>query len=248
VNLKSNNIYNKIIKQEGQIAILVDPDKFDAASAPDFIKKVEAANIDYLFIGGSTVDKEIFDTVLVEIKKLTNLPVICFPGDVYQYSEKADALLYLSLLSGRNPDYLIGHHLRTSVQIFNSDIETIPTAYLLIDGDNHSDVSYVSQTMPIPSDQLQLTMQTAIAGVLQGKKIVYLDAGSGAKKTVPSLMVNSLRKKNIPVIVGGGIQTIEKIEEFKASGANLIVIGNHIEENIDFLLDIKNYQEKQQLH
>ncbi|MFT7345487.1 MAG: geranylgeranylglyceryl phosphate synthase family protein, partial [Lentimonas sp.] len=109
-------------------------------------------------------------------------------------------------------------------------------------------VSYVSQTMPIPSDQLQLTMQTAIAGVLQGKKIVYLDAGSGAKKTVPSLMVNSLRKKNIPVIVGGGIQTIEKIEEFKASGANLIVIGNHIEENIDFLLDIKNYQEKQQLH
>ena len=165
---------------------------------------------------------------------------IIFPGSAYQISEKADAILYLSLISGRNPEYLIGQHVNSANELFEMDIEIMPTGYILIDGGNKSSVAYVSQTTPIPRDQTNIATKTAIAGVLQGKQVIYFDAGSGAKKTIPIEMIKNIQKLNVPIIVGGGIKKIETINEYKNSGVNVIVLGNHIENNIDFVLDLKN--------
>ena len=150
-------------------------------------------------------------------------------------------MLYLSLLSGRNPDFLIGHHVQSANEIFAMDLEVISTGYILIDGGTQSTVAYVSQTTPIPREQISIAKNTAIAGVLQGKKIIYFDAGSGAKNSVPTEMINETVALNVPIIVGGGIRSIGQINEYKSAGANVIVIGNHIEENIDFLLDIQAF-------
>lgn len=234
----NSTIYTDIHSRKGQIAILIDPDKFDFSKKVEFVQKVKMANVDYLFVGGSTVVKKDLEEVVLFLKKEVDLPVVLFPGDVHQYDEKADALLYLSLLSGRNPDYLIGQHVRTAREIAQTDLEIIPTAYLLIDGGNSSAVAYVSQTTPLPQDQIHLIENTVIAGILQGKSLVYLDAGSGAKNVVSTSIIERVAQHEIPVIVGGGIRTIEQIIAAKHAGANVIVIGNHIEENVDFLLDI----------
>lgn len=234
----NSTIYKDILSRKGQIAILIDPDKFDFSKKAEFVQKVKMANVDYLFVGGSTVVKKDLEEVVLFLKKEVDLPVVLFPGDVHQYDEKADALLYLSLLSGRNPDYLIGQHVRTAREIAQTDLEIIPTAYLLIDGGNSSAVAYVSQTTPLPQNQIHLIENTVIAGILQGKSLVYLDAGSGAKNVVSTSIIERVAQYEIPVIVGGGIRTIEQITAAKHAGANVIVIGNHIEENVDFLLDI----------
>lgn len=234
----NSTIYKDILSRKGQIAILIDPDKFDFSKKTEFVQKVKMANVDYLFVGGSTVVKKDLEKVVLFLKKEVDLPVVLFPGDVHQYDEKADALLYLSLLSGRNPDYLIGQHVRTAREIAQTDLEIIPTAYLLIDGGNSSAVAYVSQTTPLPQNQIHLIENTVIAGILQGKSLVYLDAGSGAKNVVSTSIIERVAQYEIPVIVGGGIRTIEQITAAKLAGANVIVIGNHIEENVDFLLDI----------
>lgn len=240
--MRSENIYNKINSRKGQIAILIDPDKFESEKKTiDLIKKISFAKIDYIFIGGSTVLKSDFDKVIHLISKNTNIPIVIFPGSNQQISEKADAILYLSLLSGRNPDFLIGHHVQSAQEIYNMDLEVIPTGYILIDGGTKSSVAYVSQTTPIPRDQTSIAISTAIAGKLQGKKIIYFDAGSGAKEIVPFQLINEVSKLNIPVIVGGGIKSIEEIELYFKNGANIVVIGNFIEENIEFLLDLKAY-------
>lgn len=234
----NKEIYNQICSQTGQIAILIDPDKFDFTRSEDFLKKINFAKVDYLFVGGSTVEKSDLQNVVQFLKKNCDLPLVLFPGDVYQYDDSADAILYLSLLSGRNPDYLIGQHVRTAKNIADSNLEIIPTAYLLIDGGNHSAVAYVSQTSPIPQNQLNLIENTALAGILQGKSLIYLDAGSGAEQVVSSEIIERCSKLEVPLIVGGGIRSIDQIKIAKNSGANVIVIGNHIEENVDFLLDI----------
>jgi putative glycerol-1-phosphate prenyltransferase len=149
----------------------------------------------------------------------------------------------LSLISGRNPDYLIGHHVASASEVYDMELEVIPTGYILIDGGTNSSVAYVSQTTPIPSDKQSIITRTAKAGILQGKQLLFLDAGSGAKEPVPSEIVKSLAGLPAPIIIGGGIRSLEKINEIKEAGANVIVIGNKIEEDIDFLLDIKLYIE-----
>ena len=234
----NQDIYKRIKSKKGQIAILIDPDKFDFSNKKDFIKKINFANVDYIFVGGSTVEKSDLQNVVHFLKENSELPIVLFPGDVYQYDQNADALLYLSLLSGRNPDYLIGQHVRTAKNISESNLEIIPTAYLLIDGGNHSAVAYVSQTSPIPQNQISLIENTVIAGILQGKSLVYLDAGSGAEKAISEEIISRCSNYNVPLIIGGGIRTIEQIENAKNAGANVIVIGNYVEENVDFLLDI----------
>ena len=237
-----HTLFNTIASKKGQIAILIDPEKCD--NGPELvalIKKAEFAKIDYFFIGGSTVTKGEFEATIHFLKLNTTLPIVIFPGGSHQVSEKADALLYLSLLSGRNPDFLIGHHVQSASEIFAMDLEVISTGYILIDGGTQSTVAYVSQTTPIPREQISIAKNTAIAGVLQGKKIIYFDAGSGAKNSVPVEMIMDTVVLGIPIIVGGGIRSIGAINEYKRAGANVIVIGNHIEENIDFLLDIKAF-------
>lgn len=235
-------LFNKIASEKGQVAILIDPEKCDnGTKLLQLIKKAEFAKINYLFIGGSTVTKTEFEATINFLKLNTSLPIVIFPGGSHQVSENADALLYLSLLSGRNPDFLIGHHVQSAGEIIKMDIEVIPTGYILIDGGTKSSVAYVSQTTPIPREQITIAKNTAIAGILQGKKIIYFDAGSGAKDSVPTEMIREIVPLGVPIIVGGGIRTIEKMNEFRNSGASVIVIGNHIEENVDFLLDIKSF-------
>jgi len=241
---KERIILQKFSNSVGQIAILIDPDKSNSEEKLSLlIEKAEWAKADYFFIGGSTIEKSDFENVINFLKKKSKLPVVIFPGGNSQVSPKADAILYLSLLSGRNPEYLIGQHVQNADSVLSLGIEVIPTSYILIDGGKQTAVSYVSQTTPIPRESLKIAEKTAIAGFLQGKKLTFFDSGSGALESVPAELVS--RTKNlmdIPVIVGGGVNTLEKLCAYKNAGANVIVIGNKLEESIDFLLDINNYK------
>lgn len=238
----SNHILKTISDRTGQIAVLIDPEKCNSRDAIlELIKKAQFAEVDYFFVGGSTVTREEFNFTINCLKDNTDIPVVIFPGASHQISEKADALLYLSLISGRNPDYLIGHHVASANEIFEMDIEVIPTGYILVDGGTNSSVAYVSQTTPIPLNKSSIIMSTCKAGLLQGKSLLYLDAGSGANQHVPADVIKSVANLKSPVIVGGGIREIAQIESLKDAGANVVVIGNKIEEDIDFLLDIKSY-------
>tara|TARA_B110000285_G_scaffold90584_1_gene103887 strand:- start:152 stop:889 length:738 start_codon:yes stop_codon:yes gene_type:complete len=234
------DIYKQFASKKGQIAILIDPDKCsDLTQLNELLKKCQFASVDYIFIGGSTVSREAFQEVIQFIKLNSTIPVVIFPGAAHQVSEKGDALLYLSLISGRNPEYLIGQHVNSANEIFNMDIEIIPTAYILIDGGTKSSVAYVSQTTPIPINNQNIILNTAKAGILQGKKLIYIDAGSGANEHLPATIATELSKLEVPLIIGGGIKSVDSIK--KLMNANVLVIGNKIEENIDFLLDIKHY-------
>lgn len=225
-----------------QVAVLIDPEKCQSESElMDLIERINIANVHYVFVGGSTVTHSEFEFTINLLHEHSNAPVIIFPGSSDQVSEKADGILFLSLISGRNPDFLIGHHVQSAQKIVDSGIEVISTAYLLIDGGTRSSVAYVSQTTPIPRDKVSIVKNTALAGKLQGMQVVFLDAGSGAKYPVSHEIVKSVSELNIPLIIGGGITSIEEIDELHSNGANIVVIGNKIESDLDFLLDLKNY-------
>lgn len=236
-------ILEKINSIRNGIAVLVDPDKTnDSNQLSELIDRVNFSGADFFFVGGSTVSPRIFSSTVEFIKQKSDVPVVLFPGSHDQISPHADALLYLSLLSGRNPDYLIGHHVQSSLELYQMELEIIPTAYLLIDGGTNSSVAYVSQTTPIPSDHQSIIRRTVLAGIFQGKKLTYLDAGSGARIPVSPETIKSLLEYNHPLIVGGGIQTIDQVKELHIAGANVVVIGNKIEQDTNFLLDIQNYK------
>jgi len=236
------SLLTKISEIKNAVAILIDPEKFSTLPhLSSFLEKINAAKPNFIFIGGSTVTRKDFNQCIKEIKAKTTIPIVIFPGASHQISKEADAILFLSLLSGRNPDYLIGHHVQAVDELEKMDIEIIPTAYLLIDGGRKSAVEYVTQTSPIPSDQPNIVRKTALAGKFQGKKIIYLDAGSGAIHSIPSEIIKSVNNLEMPLIVGGGITSIEEVSLAHKAGANIVVIGNKIEKDIDFLLDIANY-------
>lgn len=236
-------IYNSIKASEKGIAVLIDPEKCDnGPQLRSLLEKAVFAKVDLLFVGGSTVSRKEFVQTVEFIKQHCPIPVVIFPGSSQQLSPEADAILYLSLLSGRNPDFLIGHHVQSAVELNEMDIEVIPTAYLLIDGGTQSSVAYVSQTTPIPRDNSTIVKNTALAGKLQGKRIIYLDAGSGAKEVVPAEMIREVASLDVPVIIGGGIRSIDTIRAAHEAGAAIVVIGNHLETNTDFLLDIHSYK------
>jgi putative glycerol-1-phosphate prenyltransferase len=237
------NILASIKSKQNSIAVLIDPEKSDNGDLLlDLLQKAAFANIDFIFIGGSTVTRSQFSATVDFIKENSLIPLIIFPGSSNQISPKADGLLYLSLLSGRNPDYLIGHHIESAAELIQMELEIIPTAYLLIDGGTQSSVAYVSQTTPIPRDKISIIKNTSIAGKLQGKKVIYLDAGSGAKYSVPIEIISTIKELELPIIIGGGIKTIEQIQNCHDAGASIVVIGNKLEEDSDFLLDIHNYK------
>lgn len=239
-------IYNSIKGSEKGIAVLIDPEKCDNGThLRSLLEKAVFAKVDFLFVGGSTVSRKEFVQTVEFIKQHCSIPVVIFPGSSQQLSPEADAILYLSLLSGRNPDFLIGHHVQSAVELNEMDIEVIPTAYLLIDGGTQSSVAYVSQTTPIPRDKSTIVKNTALAGKLQGKRIIYLDAGSGAKEVVPAEMIREVASLDVPLIIGGGIRSIEKIRAAHEAGASIVVIGNHLETNTDFLLDIHSYKQNE---
>lgn len=245
MNSFTTDIFQKINSCTGQIAILIDPDKtFERDTIQSLVEKATWAKVDYFFVGGSTVTRERFTQTIQLLKSLTDIPVLIFPGGNHQISSEADALLYLSLVSGRNPDYLISHHVNSALEVLNLNIEVIPTGYILIDGGTQSSVAYVSQTTPIPRNQEKIALNTAVAAILQGKKMIFFDAGSGANFSVPDNFVSELKKTvTCPILVGGGIKSIEEIETFAKAGTNVIVVGNKIEEELDFLLDIHQFKE-----
>jgi len=184
---------------------------------------------DFIFVGGShtTFSTEI---LIEQIKQNTAIDIVLFPGDASQFSAKADALLYLSLISGRNPEYIIGKHVNSSLAIKESGIEVIPTAYILIEGGSTSSVEYISNTKVIPRSKNKIALSTAMAGELLGMKIVYLEAGSGAELHVPEEMIKTIHNElSIPIIVGGGIKTLDSLQKVYEAGADLVVIGNIFE-------------------
>jgi putative glycerol-1-phosphate prenyltransferase len=244
-----NSLKEILMNGRQKIAILIDPDKTkDPAQIEALTKKINLLQPTFIFVGGSTVQPEDLQACIALLKLNTTIPIILFPGSHDQINDQADGILFLSLISGRNPDFLIGHQVESGHRIKEMNLEVIPTGYVLIDGGKPTAVTYISQTSPIPADQYLIAKRTAIAGEMLGLQSIFLDAGSGAQKTVSPAMIQSVKSAiDIPLIVGGGIRNIEQISQAFDAGADLIVIGNQIESDVDFLLDIKLHLEKDDL-
>ena len=239
-------VLDKIKKLNRGIAVLIDPDTFGQGNEIDgFLDKVEIAKPDFIFIGGSSVSKVDFEACVEKTKRKLNIPLVLFPGASHHLSKDADAVLFLSLISGRNPDFLIGQHVKAVDELETLKIEVIPTSYLLINGGQMTSVEYVSRTTPIPKDAFSIAKKTAVAGKYLGHQLIYADAGSGALNPINYEMIQSLATVDSPLIIGGGLRSISAIEMAHKNGANLVVIGNRLEEDLDFLLDLKFYKEVQ---
>lgn len=236
-------IYNDIIndKKKGlkKLAVLLDPDKHGENSLVKIIKLCNNANVDYFFIGGSLMNASRLDTFIQFIKGRSAIPCILFPGSTFQFSTQADAILYLSMISGRNPDLLIGKHVETSLMIKNSGLEVLPTGYMLIDGGKTTSVHYMSNTQAIPADKPNIAAATALAGELLGLKLMYLEAGSGAINPVSEDTIKLCAQTiNTPLIVGGGIKSTKNAQSIIQSGADLIVVGNALENDPELVIDL----------
>lgn len=228
-------------KENGQklLAILLDPDKLLVENIEDSIKKINQKKVDYIFVGGSTVAEGITEIIVLKIKEFTKIPIVLFPGDYTQITNTADALLFLSLLSGKNPEYLINQQIKSVKKLKNTSLEIIPTGYILIDGNVKTSVQKVSKTTPISQFNIEEIVSTAIAGQYLGKQLIYLEAGSGATEAVSQKIINYVAKQiEIPLIVGGGIKTKKQLENAYINGANLVVIGTAFEENNHILTSI----------
>ncbi len=217
-------------QQVKQFAVLIDPDKCDATHLRKIIKEAEASDVDYFFVGGSLMESVQFKEFVAQLKSATKIPVVIFPGSVYQVDDQADAILLLSLISGRNPELLIGKHVEAAPLLKSSGLEIISTGYLLVDGGRSTTVSYISQTTPIPADKYEIAYCTALAGNQLGLSTIYMDAGSGANQIIHPEMVQKVRKAvDGPLIVGGGIRTTEEARKLWDAGADVVVVGNAIE-------------------
>lgn len=204
---------------------------------------IETSKINLVFVGGSTVNTNDFNSCMKTLKGNLSKKLIIFPGSPNQISEEADAILLLSLISGRNPDYLIGHHVFAAPVLDTMDIQILPTGYILVDGGTTSSVAYVSQTTPIPQDKVNIVVNTALAGTQLGLQQIFIDAGSGAQDHVSTQIMDAVKKRcAVPLIVGGGFRDISSIKNAFEAGANVVVIGNKIEEDVDFMLDLMTLQ------
>ena len=229
------NIQSTIARGEKLLAVLIDPDKMDIEIASDFIKKVNKSIATHIFVGGSIVEKEATEALVSEIKQFTHLPIVLFPGDVTQITDSADAILFLSLISGRNPEYLIGKHIDAVSKLKATNLEVIPTGYILIENGNETAVQKVTDTKPMSRTNIQSIVHTAKAGELLGMKLIYLEAGSGATHPVNREIISAVKQElNIPLIVGGGIRTKEQLNKAYDFGADLVVIGTAFEEEESF--------------
>lgn len=214
------------------LAVLIDPEKFEPGSAEKFLRKIPAS-VTHILIGGSTVTSEEMERCVSEVKSVSNLPLILFPGDYKQITEAADALLFLSLLSGRNPEYLVGQQIKSVRRLRNTTLEIIPTGYILIDGGKESAVQRVSNTLPLAQNDPENIVETALAGKFSGKKMIYLEAGSGAETPVaPSIIAAVKEAVQLPLIVGGGIRSEEQLQTAYESGADMVVIGTAFEDDV----------------
>ena len=238
-----NTIYTQLQQARTQgkksFAVLVDPDKTELQQMDTLLALGEQAKIDYWFVGGSLVISSQLDELVRHIKKNTSIPVVLFPGSPSQVTRQADALLYLSLISGRNPELLIGQHVLSAPFVKQSGLEILSTGYIVVDGGAPTTVSYISNAAPIPADKEDIALCTALAGEMLGMKLIYMDAGSGAKQPITTSMIKRVADQiSIPLIVGGGIKTPEKAQESCKAGADLIVVGNAIEKEVTLISEI----------
>lgn len=233
---------DRYLQGKKSIAVLVDPDKAEDESKLLQLVHLASENcIDFFFVGGSLITTSNLSSVVNLIKENVTIPVILFPGNSVQVEPAADALLFLSLISGRNPELLIGQHVIAAPIIKNSKLEVIPTGYLLINSGRTTSVAYISNTTPIPDDKYSLAACTAMAGEMLGLQSIYLDAGSGAEKEISAKMIATVRKAvGVPLIVGGGINTSQKALSALEAGADMIVIGNSLERNPNLLIEISD--------
>lgn len=228
------------------IAWLIDPDDFQYVQ--NFEAQVQEASklkIDFFFLGGSIIQQNTISEIIRLIKKVSlDIPVILFPGNALQYSPLADGILFISLISGRNPDLLIGQHVNLAPILEKSKMEVLPTGYMLIDGGQTTSVHYMSQTIPLPNHHPELSVATALAGKYLGLQYFYLDAGSGAPNPVSGEIIKAVKRKiKAPLIVGGGLNSLEKVKSAFQAGADLVVIGNGAEKNCNLLNQVSEFLE-----
>ena len=238
-----NKIYQSLTDRKSQskksFAVLIDPDKVNDNSVEELIQLSLDAQVDYFLVGGSLVISSYLDECVQLIKRSCSIPVILFPGSPSQVSKYADALLYLSLISGRNPELLIGQHVVSAPFVKKSGLEIMSTGYMVIDGGAPTTVSYISNAYPLPADKNEIAMCTAMAGEMLGMKLIYMDAGSGAKKAISESMIQKVASCiDVPLIVGGGITTAEKAYLNCKAGADVIVVGNAIEKDASLIKEI----------
>ena len=236
------SIYSSILKSKKagkkQFALLIDPDKYKGV---ELISLAEKAGVDFILVGGSLITSGDFDVCIRSIKEQTSIPVIIFPGNKLQINKSADAILLLSLISGRNPDLLIGDHIIAAPYLKTSGLEIIPSGYMLIESGRQTAASYMSNTQPIPADKDEIAMCTAMAGEMLGLKLLYMDAGSGAQNSISLSMIKRVKSSvSIPIIVGGGINSAQKASDACKAGADVIVVGNAIEKDSTLLNNISS--------
>lgn len=237
--LEMKSIYNDILnyteRNQKMLAVLIDPDKMKLEDIASFVQKINLSIATHVFVGGSVVADDQSEKIVLELKKYTELPIVLFPGDVSQISRNAHAILFLSLISGNNPDYLINKHVVAVKELDNTDLEIIPTGYILIENGKKTMVEKVTKTRPLSRENFQLVSDTAKAGEYLGMKLIYLEAGSGATNPVPPEMITSVKETlSIPLIVGGGIRSKEQLDNAYNSGADLVVIGTALEQDESF--------------
>ena len=240
-----STIYNILAekKQQGKksFAVLIDPDKVNKSVLDELIELSTAAKVDYLLVGGSLVISNHLDECVQHIKQSCDMPVILFPGSPSQISKYADALLYLSLISGRNSELLIGQHVVSAPFVRQSGLEIMPTGYIVVDGGAPTTVSYISNAAPVPADKNEIAMCTAMAGEMLGMKLIYMDAGSGAKRPITENMIKAVADHiEAPLIIGGGILQPEKAYLNCKAGADVIVVGNAIEKDASLIKEMSD--------
>jgi putative glycerol-1-phosphate prenyltransferase len=228
------------VRQEKQkaLAVLLDPDKLTSPQMlQDMLRKVNESTVDFIFVGGSLVTESNFHSCVEGIAQQTEKPVVLFPGSPDQINEKADALLFLSLISGRNPDLLIGQHVIAAPRLRHSALEVIPTGYMLVESGRLTTALYVSQTLPLPANKPEIAAATALAGQFLGLQLIYLDAGSGADVPISPSTIEAVRKTvSLPIIVGGGIRSVEQAQAAWNAGADVVVVGTALEQNPEALV------------
>lgn len=229
-------IHQLQLKGNKGIAYLLDPDKINEATLPDLLLRFGDSPPDLLLVGGSLLTETRFNAKLKLLRELTDLPLVLFPSSPMQLTPEVDAVFFLSLISGRNPELLIGHHVNAAPRVRELGIEAMATGYMLIDGGMPTTASYMSNTQPIPRDKADIAAATALAGEMLGLSVIYLDAGSGAPLAVPIETISAVRKNiSLPLIVGGGIRNREQITAAFNAGADLVVIGTAIEEDPELI-------------
>lgn len=245
-------VFRKILlnreAKKKMLAVLLDPDKCMGMALASTVASLKTQEPDFIFIGGSLTSVST-ESLIEVLKEELSSKIILFPGNASQFTPNADALLFMSLISGRNPEYLIGQQVLSSKAIKSSEMEIIPMGYILIDGGKKSAVEYVSNTQSIPSDQKDIVLSTALAGELLGMHSIYLEAGSGAKNPVPAELIEYVSQEiSVPLIVGGGIKSLEELKACYDAGADIVVVGNYFEQHpqqiADFVVFTEEYSKK----